>query len=69
MSGASLQTTPAPVTAAELLELGFTPKQISQLSDMRESWNPIAEQARSLLEWRRMQFTKWLYERGYYNED
>lgn len=56
------------LSAADLLEQGFSPKEISRLTELRESWNPVAEQARSLLEWRRLQFTKWLYEHGHYAE-
>ncbi len=69
MAGTTIQTTPTqPLTAAELHEQGFSPREISLLTELREGWNPIAEQAQSLLEWRRIQFTKWLYERGHYSE-
>lgn len=69
MAGTTANSTPTPVTAAELLEQGFTPSEISKLVDLRDSWNPAAEQVESTLDWRRIQFAKWLYEHGHYSED
>jgi hypothetical protein len=68
MAGTTIQTT-SPVSAAELLEQGFSPLEIRKLSELRETWNPAAEQVDSLLEWRRIQFVKWLYEHGHYAGD
>lgn len=69
MAGTTVHATPAPVSAAELLEQGFTPVEIRKLTDLRDGWNPAAEQVETLMDWRRIQFTKWLYEHGHYSEE
>lgn len=69
MARTTVPATPAPVTAAELLEQGFTPVEIRSLTALRDSWNPAAEQVESLFAWRRIQFAKWLYENGHYSEE
>ncbi|MEZ4572966.1 MAG: hypothetical protein R2849_22130 [Thermomicrobiales bacterium] len=69
MAGTTLHTDSTPVTAAELLEQGFTVEIISDLKILRDAWNPAAEQVESMLEWRRMQFARWLYENGHFTEE
>lgn len=69
MAGTTVNSTPTPVTSAELLEQGFSPNEISKLKTLRDNWNPAAEHVESMLDWRRIQFAKWLYERGHYSED
>ena len=69
MAGTTLNAAAAPITAAELLEQGFTPVEIRNLTTLRETWNPAAEQVETMLDWRRMQFAKWLYENGHYTEE
>ena len=68
MAGTRTNAASTPVTAAELLEQGFSPVEIRDLKALRDSWNPALEQATSALEWRRMQFAKWLYDHGRYDE-
>lgn len=68
MAGTKVSAQPTPVTAAELLEQGFSPVEIRELTSLREDWNPASEQVETLLEWRRMQFAKWLYDHGHYSE-
>ncbi len=46
---------------------GFEPKQIALLKKLRESF-PHSEFASSLMEWRRIQFLRFLYEAGILNE-
>ena len=69
MAGTKTNATSQPVTAAELLEQGFSPVEIRDLRTLRDNWNPASEQASSTLEWRRLQFAKWLYDNGCYNEE
>jgi hypothetical protein len=69
MARTTLDPTAQPITAAELLEQGFTPVEIRNLTTLREEWNPAAEQTESMLDWRRIQFAKWLYEHGHYSEE
>jgi hypothetical protein len=71
MAGITVHTTPAstPITAAELLEQGFSAVEIRRLTRVRDSWNPAAEQVETMLDWRRIQFGKWLYENGHYSEE
>ena len=57
------------ITAAEMLEQGFSAVEIRKLKRLRDNWNPAAEQVETMLDWRRMQFGKWLYEHGHYTED
>jgi len=65
----SAPSTSTPITAAELLEQGFSAVEIRNLNRLRDNWNPAAEQVETLLDWRRIQFGKWLYEHGHYSED
>ncbi len=69
MARTTANPTTRPVTAAELLEQGFSPSEIASLARLRENWNPAAEQVESILDWRRIQFAKWLYDNGHYSED
>ena len=68
MAGTKTNAASKPITAAELLEQGFSPVEIRDLKTLRDNWNPASEQAASTLEWRRMQFAKWLYDNGRYDE-
>jgi hypothetical protein len=69
MAGTTLNTATPQITAAELMEQGFSPVEIRKLTSLRGEWNPAAEQVESTLDWRRIQFAKWLYEHGYYSEE
>ena len=69
MTGTTIHSAPAPLTAAEMLEQGFSPVQIRDLTELRDGWNPAAEQVETVQDWRRIQFAKWLYDNGHYSEE